>query len=204
MPSCVTLQGRNLCIQDDEGQGLCLALDQGGRYRIVVHHANVAQRLIADLFAAEQVGILPRDGGVLGGMTVGENFSLALGYGQTRQDVCLPHQEADLQMALRMCGMDDDRLASFSSERPSEMDFVDRWTVGLVRNILLVPELLVMDRIFESCSRNQAAALLRREAVFHTFHPFRPVLYVDVDSHELPPLPDSRGQHVWRAQTCLS
>ena len=67
-----------------------------------------------------------------------------------------------------------------------------RWTLGLVRCLLRPPELLVIDRMSAGLARLEADALIAVESVYHKRHPFRPVLFVDLDSHELPGLPDCR------------
>ena len=39
----------------------------------------------------------------------------------------------------------------------------------------------------------EADVLIATEAIYHRRHPFRAALFVDLDSHELPELPDCRG-----------
>jgi ABC-type branched-subunit amino acid transport system ATPase component len=72
------------------------------------------------------------------------------------------------------------------------LERTERWAVGFARCLLRPPELLVIDRLFAGLSRREANALIAVEAAYHQRHPFRPVLFVDLDSHELPALPDCR------------
>jgi hypothetical protein len=65
--------------------------------------------------------------------------------------------------------------------------------MGFVRYLLRPPELLVIEHLFAGLTRRQADGLIALEAIYHARHPFRPVLFVDLDSHELPVLPDCRS-----------
>ena len=119
-----------------------------------------------------------------------ENFALALRYDADADD---PRDwEAELEAALLLCGVPAHRIAVLGRERPMNLDRTERWTVGFARCLLRPPELLVIDRLFAGLARRQADALIAVEAVYHQRHPFRPVLFVDLDSHDLPGLPDCR------------
>jgi ABC-type uncharacterized transport system YnjBCD ATPase subunit len=174
---------RCITVVPADGSPISIPLDCGGSYRLVSRHASEIDALIDGLSATAGVAILSQDGGLLGRMTVAENLSLALGYGRTADEWSHTEYEADLRFALQLCGVDEERLGTFGLEKPIAMNTADRWMVGLVRNILLPPELLVIDRAYSGLSRAQANAVLGIEAVFRKFHPFRPVLWLDVDNH---------------------
>ena len=134
---------------------------------------------------------MPGGGGLLGALTVAENFALALRYDADADD---PRDwEAELEAALLLCGVPAHRIAVLGRERPMNLDRTERWTVGFVRHLLRPPELLVIDRLFAGLARRQADALIAVESAYHRRHPFRAVLFVDLDGHELPELPDRRS-----------
>jgi len=182
-------QDRCLSLMVDGVRRLALPFDRGGRHRIVVADSDTAQRIVFALERCPGVGVLPAGGGLLGANTLAENFTLALRYDADAEDRRDWDQELDI--ALRLCGLTPERIAGLGRERPMALDRTERWTLGFARWLLRPPELLVIDRMFAGLARRQAEALIAVEAVYHRRHPFRPVLFVDLDSHELPRIPDS-------------
>jgi ABC-type branched-subunit amino acid transport system ATPase component len=182
------IEGRRFIMTDGDTPCLTLPLDQGGRHRLVVGDSATAHAVVAALEACPGVRVLPGGGGLLGALTVAENFALALRYDADPAD---PRDwEAELEAALRLCGLPPHRIAALGRERPMNLDRTERWTVGFVRYLLRPPELLVIDRLFAGLARRQADALIAVESAYHRRHPFRAVLFVDLDGHELPELPD--------------
>ena len=185
-----TVEARRLSLFDGRCLRLVLPLDEGGRHRLIVGDATTAQQVMKALERCPGVGVLADSGGLLGAMTVAENFALALRYDSDPDD---PRDwGSDLETALRLCGLTPERIATLGRERPMNLERSERWTVGFARCLLRPPELLVIDRLFAGLARRQANALIAVEAIYHARHPFRPVLFVDLDSHELPELPDCR------------
>jgi hypothetical protein len=184
------LEQRSLVLTVDDERRLSIPLDQGGRYRIVAPDAATIQQVVDALETCPAVGVLPANGGLLGAMTVAENFALALRYGADPQDDAAGEWQHALQLAFQLCGLPEERIRSIGRERPMSLERIERWLVGFVRNLLRPPELLVLDRVFGGLSRRQVEAVIALEAVYHEFHPFRPTLFVDIDTHELPALPD--------------
>ena len=184
------VEGRRLSLYHGDTPRLVLSLDAGGRHRLVVADSSTAQQGVAALERCPAVGVLPDSGGLLGAMTVAENFALALRYDAEADDP--RERESDLETALLLCGLPAQRIAALGRERPMNLERSERWTVGFARCLLRPPELLVIDRLCVGLARRQADALIAVEAVYHRRHPFRPVLFVDLDSHDLPGLPDCR------------
>jgi len=170
---------------------LAIPLDQGGRHRLVAGDGAIARQVVAALEDCPGVGILPANGGLLGNLTVAANFALLLRYDDDAQDRSVRDQ--DLDAALQLCGVTPQRVAVLAREQPMNLERSERWKVGFVRCLLRPPELLVIDRLFAGLTRRQADGLIAVEAVYHARYPFRPVLFVDLDSHELPALPDCRS-----------
>ena len=189
-PVHATIEGRRLSLYANGELCLTLPLDEGGRHRLVVADPASAQVVVAALEDCPGVGVLPAGGGLLGAMTVAENFTLALRYDDDPDD---PRDwERDLETALELCGLPAERIAALGRQQPMNLERTERWTIGFARCLLRPPELLVIDRLFAGLTRREANALIAVEAVYHQRYPFRPVLFVDLDSHELPALPDCR------------
>jgi ABC-type lipopolysaccharide export system ATPase subunit len=186
-----TVTGRVLTLCEGTASRLAISLDQGGRHRLVAGDVAIARDVVAALEACPGVGILPANGGLLGNLTVAANFALLLRYDADTGD--RRARDQDLDAALQFCGLTPERIAVLAREQPMNLERSERWKVGFVRYLLRPPELLVIDRLFAGLTRRQADGLIAVEAIYHARHPFRPVLFVDLDSHELPPLPDCRS-----------
>jgi ABC-type ATPase involved in cell division len=202
MSLSVQLEQRTLVLASNGERRLVIPLDQGGRHRIVVPDADGAGEIVGMLEACPGVGVLPANGGLLGTMTVAENFALALRYGEDRKGDAAGDWQHALQLALELCGLPPERILSIGRERPMALERIERWLIGFVRNLLQPPELLVIDRAFGGLSRRQAETIIALEAVYHDFHPFRPTLFVDIDSHELPAVPDCMNRLELEASAC--
>lgn len=189
-PLSASIQHRQLLLVDEAGLRLALPLDQGGRHRVIVPDPATANALVAALECCPDVGVLPNGGGLLGAMTVAENFNLALHYD------CLPpndrNWEPELVAALVLCGVGPKRIATLGREQPMNLDRRERWILGFARWLVRPPELLVIDRPCAGLPRRQANEVIAVEAVYHQRHPFRPVIFVDLDSHDLPDLPNCK------------
>lgn len=189
-PLAARIDGRKLRLFEGDVLRLVLPLDEGGRHRLVVADSSSARQVVAALESCGGVAVLPHGGGLLGAATVAENFALALRYDAEPDD---PRDwEGELETALLLCGLAAQRVATLGRERPMNLERTERWTTGFARCLLRPPELLVIDRLCAGLARRQADGLITVEAVYHRRHPFRPVLFVDLDSHELPGLPDCR------------
>lgn len=182
-------QERTLCLQHGAGASFHLPLGQGGCHRIVVAGAAQAQAVVQQFEAQPEVAVLGADGGLLSGLSVAANLSLALRFSAEHDADMLRDLDHDLQLALRLLGLPADRLARIGRELPAGLSRLECWMVGLVRNLLRPPELLVLDRSFSGLSRQQVHSVLAMLGVYAMFHPFRPTLFVDVQGHELPEIP---------------
>jgi len=182
---------RLLTLCEGDTPRLAIPLDQGGRHRLVAGDGAIARDVVAALEDCPGVGILPASGGLVGNLTVADNFALLLRYDDDAEDRGARDQE--LEAALQFCGLTPERVAVLARAQPMHLERSERWKVGFVRCLLRPPELLVLDRLFAGLTRRQADGLIAVEAIYHARHPFRPVLFVDLDSHELPALPDCRS-----------
>lgn len=189
----IARSGRAIHLLADGKLRLQLPLDTGGRYRALVADAATAQRLVAKLEIWPGTGVLPAGGGLLGAMTVAENFRLALRYGAEDEAGGLVELEADLAVALALCGIAPEQAIRLGRERPMNIERRQRWVLGFARWLMRPPELLVLDRACSGLARRDADALIALQSIYHSRHPFRPVLFVDLDSHELPDLPGCRN-----------
>ncbi len=196
----VAIEARHLLLIRGDTVCLDLPLDQGGRHRLVVEDVAAARRVVAGLEACPGVGILTAAGSLPGAMTVAESLALALRYGQDMVDA--RDDEREMEMALQLCGVSAQRIELLGSEQPMRLPRMERWAIGLARWMLRPPELLVIDRLFAGLTRREAEALISVQAAYHRRHPFRTALFVDLDTHELPELPQCRSLAHFAEDAC--
>ena len=186
----VTYDGRAIVLRRDRTVLLRIPLDRGGRYRLIADRVEPLLPVLAAFDAAPGVAVLPAGGGLPGALPVAQSVTLALHFHGDLLETDLADWEAKLASVFESCAVDASRAAALCRARPMDLPREERWLTGFARLILQPPELLVFDRNFLGLPRRDAEALLARAAVFERWHPFRPCLFVDLDSHELPPLPD--------------
>jgi ABC-type branched-subunit amino acid transport system ATPase component len=201
-------QRRDVVLREDDTTRLTLPLDQGGRYRIIAPDTAVVHDIVNAVERLAVASVLPAQGGLLGAKTVAANFALALHYGSDARDDLIAEWEDALHVALRLAGLSEERITRIGRELPMNLPRNERWLLGFVRCLLRPPELLVLDRIFSGLTRREAEALAVLELLYHDYHPFRPVLFVDLDTHELPAVTDCRQEirltEYSREVACLS
>jgi ABC-type transporter Mla maintaining outer membrane lipid asymmetry ATPase subunit MlaF len=185
------IEGGRLRLLADDNAVIDLSLNEGGRHRIIVEDAVQARQVVAVLEECDGIGVLTAAGSLPGAMPVAESMALVLRYHQDSVDSA--DDERQLESALYLCGLPAARIAGLGREQPMKLDRVERWRIGLARWLLRPPELLVIDRAFAGLTRREAETLIAAEASYHLRHPFRAALFVDLDSHELPELPDCRS-----------
>jgi hypothetical protein len=187
------LQQRQLRLSYAGQPLLALPLDQGGRWRLVLPDEDGVDAAVAALESAPGVAVLPAQGGLLGSVSVAANLSLALRYGQDADAATLRGWAHKLELVLSLFGVSQTRQRSLGQVLPMQLGLMERWQLGLALRVMRPPEVLVLDRAFAGLSRRQAESALAMLEVYHTFHPFRPILCVDLDAHGLPVLPQCRA-----------
>lgn len=191
---------RRLSINHHGLERLAFNMDEGGCYRVITSDTATLDALLCALEPCPGTLVLPASGGLLGGLTVAENYQLALaaagesGVSATAQGRLDRAWDESLQHAFELCGMPPDRIAAIGRERPMNLGRLERWQAGFVRCLVRPPELLVFDRIFAGLSRRDVDAVIAMEDVYHRLHPFRSTLLVDLDAHELPAVAGCRSQ----------
>lgn len=200
-----SLRDRVLELRLPSQRSLRLALDHGGGSRIVVAHSDDVPPILHSLEPLSGVSVLPADGGLLGGMSVAGHFALALGqHGAAHEDDARTASEHRLLMAWQMCGVGEAQARRLGRALPQTLTRGERWLAGLVLQMLRPLEVLVVDRAFAQLSRREMAQACGHLEAFRRFHPFRPLLMIDVDVPGLPELPWLRETVMWEEDACLS
>lgn len=178
-----SLHPRTLQLTDAQHQPHRIALDAGGCHQLVMAQGEEAKTLIRTLAQLPGALVLPGDGGLLGQLSVRDNFALGLRY-QGRKH---PANEALVDDAFERCGYGVEALAKLAAQLPIHLKRVECWLAGFIRALALEPALLVIDNAFVGLtSRDEADKVMRWSGLFHHYYPQQPLLFVDLDSHAVP------------------
>jgi ABC-type nitrate/sulfonate/bicarbonate transport system ATPase subunit len=113
-----------------------------------------------------------RDGGLMGHLTVWQNLGLPLEY--HARDVVHIAEDATLLFAL--CGEGKANLPRLMGSYPDTLSDYEKRLAGFVRALLLEPEVLVLDDIFDGLSDSEKEKALQWKNVFRLRFPFRVLL----------------------------
>lgn len=120
-----------------------------------------------------QVVRVGRDGGLMSHLSVWENLCLPLEYHV--RDIRHIAQDASLLFAL--CGEDKANLPRLMERYPDALSTYEKRLVGFVRALLLEPEVLVLDDIYDGLSDKEKEKASHWEKAFHLRFPFRVLLH---------------------------
>lgn len=142
----------------------------GGHYRIGADLEDDAFAWLPAFPATVRVG---RDGGLLSHLSVWKNLVLPLEY--RARDV--GHAAEDASLLFMLCGEDEAGLPRLMASYPDDLSLYERRLVGFVRALLLEPEVLVLDEVFDGLAAAEKEKALHWMQVFRLRFPFRVLLY---------------------------
>lgn len=154
-----------------EGQRAVYPVFQpSGHYRVEADSEARGIGILARLPAFPQTVRVGRDGGLLGHLSVWKNLTLPLEYGARD----MRHVAEDAALLFMLCG---ESLSRLLDSYPDALSPYERRLVGFVRALLLEPEVLVLDGIFDGLAVAEKEKALRWVQVFRLRFPFRVLLY---------------------------
>lgn len=166
------------------GHRLEIALDHGEQAHLVLAEAASADALATALARSPRIGLLPADGGLPATLPVAESLALALTW--DRESALGSTWDRRLELAFGLCGFTDEESATLGRQRLLDLTRSTRWRLGFIRYLVRPPELLVCDRAFAGLTPAEAEIAHHCMAVFHTLHPFRAMLRIDLATHDAP------------------
>lgn len=145
----------------------------GGHYRIETGSAAETAEILAQLPAFPMTVRVDRDGGLMSHLSVWKNLILPLEY--RARDV--GHAAEDASLLFMLCGEDRADLPRLMDSYPDALSPYERRLAGFVRALLLEPEVLVLDDVFDGLAAAEKEKALRWMQVFRLRFPFRVLLY---------------------------
>lgn len=161
------------------------ALGRGLSYRVLARHERARARYVAELAQSDQTAIVPAGGGFVGNLKVWENLVLPATYHGTPRLADLDARASEL---FALLGGAAGYGAQLCGELPDRLSLLDLRRAAFVRAMLIEPEMIVFDALFEGLAGDEIEAVRSFDRVFHRYFPFRTAVWVDRDVPGLPAL----------------
>ncbi len=130
----------------------------------------------------QKVGVARDDGGLISNLNIWENITLPALYHRKKR----PEDLEDAAIAiLSGIGMAGPEMVEFMCRKPGQLPAHERGLAGLVRAMLMEPELIIYDGLFEEMSPEMAGVLKTLTIRFHSEKPGRTSVFIGADDHSL-------------------
>jgi hypothetical protein len=177
------------------GDRVTLELDRGRCYHVLAAEA-AREELVRHLVEASHVAVVAPGGGLIGNLAIWENLSLPVSW---RARAPRPSLAAEASALFGEIGFDAQRFSVLCMEMPEALSAFEAKAVSFVRAMLLEPEILVYDRLFEGLGPVETARALRFHQLFSVRLPFRTSVFMESEASLPAALPawrayDLRGQ----------
>lgn len=161
-----------LPLELSDGEALDVAaLARGHSYFATVQSESQRDRLLHQLSALQDAAVVACDGGLISNLTGWDNLSLPVSFHSLQVMGGLQQRARELFAG---CGMADwPAVNALLGELPDEMSLYERRLVGFVRAMLVEPELMVYDTIYDNLARDDVKRVQRFDTLFHRYFPFR-------------------------------
>lgn len=136
---------------------------------------SATAELLTQLPAFPKTVRVDRDGGLMSHLSVWKNLCLPLEY--HARDI--RHVAEDASLLFALCGEDKTNLPRLMESYPDTLSNYEKRLAGFVRALLLEPDVLMLDDIFDGLSDREKENVLQWGKVFRLRFPFRVLLYAD-------------------------
>ena len=164
--------------------GACagINLSPGSSCQIIAGSSAQKQAILESLLSQVRGCIVGPDGGLISNLPMQENVVLPAQFHAVGSDA---DRENRLNELMRHFGPDAAVLQTLWHARPARLSPFQKRLAGFIRAVLMEPELVVFDSLFDGISRANAAKAREFKRVFHLYFPFRHVVFVNFSEDPL-------------------
>ncbi|MEW6213742.1 MAG: ATP-binding cassette domain-containing protein [Nitrospirota bacterium] len=130
----------------------------------------------------KKIGMVWRDGGIISNLKVWENITLPIWYHMGERPENVEDRVIDI---FKEMGEDVSELSEYMKKLPGPLPVHEKRLIGMVRAMLMEPELMIYDSIFEGLNPEMAERLVRLTTKFHSEKPGRTSVYISSDEQSL-------------------
>ena len=135
-----------------------------------VHHLGKDIYSISDagyIKLFRRVGVVPESGGLISNLKVWENIALPVSYHGARGARVLKESESRAAEIFADIGLAGDSLKALMGRLPGPLSSYEKKLIGLVRAMLMEPEIMIYDSLFDGLSPEFRDKLLRLTGKFN-------------------------------------
>ena len=166
-------------------------LERGCSYCIVMRSDVQREQLLQEFACQPDCAVVAYDSGLISNLNVWENLSLPVHYHAAQIGSGLEDKVVEL---FRQCGLPGDvEVRRLLGRLPAELSLYEKRLAGFVRAMLVEPELMVYDRIYDGLARGDADRVAQFDNLFHLYFPFRISVLLSFDERKEPGNP---RQHI--------
>jgi phospholipid/cholesterol/gamma-HCH transport system ATP-binding protein len=147
-------------------------------FDVDIYAAN--EKALNEVF--HRIGMVWKDGGLISNLKVWENIVLPVWYHKGKLPDDAEQKVADLFQEM---GIDKSRLLKIMGILPGLLPAYEKKLICMVRSMLMEPDLMIYDAIFEGINIEMAERLTKLTTQFHTKKPGRTSIYISADEKSL-------------------
>lgn len=157
---------------------LFFELNCGHTYQIFARSLNQRKLLLQHFASLPNTASIPSGGGMISNLTARENILLPVQYHSTAGDRQALQRTVSVLARFELSQEDIDRMLQ---SMPSDLSLFERRLMGFARMMVIEPEILVCDAIFEGLTDNEVTVISRFNEIFHLYFPFRTAIFLELD-----------------------
>lgn len=169
-----------------EGQAdavaIALELHRGRTYQVIASARGQRAGVIRGLQAMADTAVVRPDGGLISNLRVWENLALPLQYHDLPGSETIESRAIDVFLG---AGIAADEATRITGLLPDELTRYERCLASFVRAMLIEPEILVFNAVFDGLTLDETSRVARFHTLFRHRHPFRTAVFLGFD-HALP------------------
>ena len=137
---------------------------------------------VEQLNTFKRIGMVWGSGGLVSNLKVRENIFLPLAYNKGERPESV---EENVEALFLKMGWDRKGLAAYMGRLPGTLPLHEKKLVGLIRALLLRPDLVIYESLFDGLDLRQADNLLKTTFEFHNEEVMRTTIYISSDADAL-------------------
>lgn len=164
--------------QAEESAQLTFELNSGHTYQILSRSLSKKKMLYERLAYLPNAALIASDGGLISNLTAQENILLPIQYHSITSDELALKRATNI---LQRLGVDREKVEPMLRLLPAHLSLFDRRLISFARVMLVEPEILICDSVFEGLTGTEISTIRQFDVLFHLYFPFRTSIFLDLD-----------------------
>lgn len=153
-------------------------LGSGRTFQILFRSLKQKNSLLHRMASLPHTALIASDGGLISNLTAQENILLPVQYHAiTSDDLALQKTTA----ILMRFGLNQNDVVRILQSLPADLSLFEKRLVSFARMVVIEPEMLICDSVFEGLTDGEVAVISRFNELFHLYFPFRTVIFLELD-----------------------